>query len=138
VWAILNTFLIAGIASQQLMVFRNTAIVKSINVSAYWDFECTKPVVGIDWGIIEPGENKTVVVYMRNEGNWELTLSIWAANWSSPEAERYMNFTSDYEGQPIGVDEDENTMSVALILFVLPEIRDVTSFSFDVIVEAVG
>ncbi len=132
VLAIVNGFLIANTASTQFVVFRNTAIVKSIDIGVYWDVDCTSPVEAIDWGIIEPGENKTVDVYVRNEGNSELVLSIWAANWSSPEVEHYINFTSDYQGQPIGVD---GAIRVALILSLSWDVRDITAFSFDVVIE---
>lgn len=135
VFAIINVLLIAGIASTQLVVFRNTAIVKSIHVGVYWDANCSIPVQGIDWGVIEPGENKTIMVYVRNEGNWAFSLSIWAANWSSPEAEQYMNFTSDYQGQPVAVNE---VIPVALILSVAPEIQNIKSFSFDVVIVISG
>ncbi|MCW3986009.1 MAG: hypothetical protein NWE91_06345 [Candidatus Bathyarchaeota archaeon] len=135
VLAIVNGFLIANTASTQLVVFRNTAIVKSINIGVYRDVDCTSPVEAIDWGIIEPGENMTIDVYVRNEGNSELVLSIWAANWSSPEVEHYMNFTSDYQDQPIGVGD---ALPVALILSLSWDVRDITAFSFDVIIETRG
>jgi len=133
--AIVNAILIANTASTQFVVFRNTAIVKSINIGVYWDVDCASSVEGIDWGIIEPGENKTVDVYVRNEGNSELVLSIWAANWSSPQVEYYMNFTSEYQDQSISVD---GVMPVALILSLSRDVRDITAFSFDVIIETQG
>ena len=132
---IVNAFLIASTVSPQLVVFRNTAIVKSINVGVYWDVNCSSPVEGIDWGIIEPSENKTVLVYLRNEGNSEFAFLIWAANWSSPEAESCINLNSDYPGQLVVVGD---IVSVALILSVAPEILDITSFSFDVVIEVSG
>lgn len=135
VLAMVNGFLIASITSTQFVVFRNTAIVKSINIGVYWDVDCLSPVEGVDWGIIEPGENKTVVVYVRNEGNSELFLSIWAANWSSPEVELYMSFTSDYQGQPVGVGD---AIPVALILSMSRDVEDITAFSFDVVIETRG
>jgi hypothetical protein len=138
IFVILNALIIGGIASQQQIVFRNTAIVKSIDVGAYWDELCFNSIGandGIDWGAIGPGENSTVVVYLRNEGNWRFTLSVRAANWSSPEAERYITFTTDYSGELIAVD---GVIPVELALFISPDIRDVASFSFDIVIEADG
>lgn len=134
-FAVVNVLLIAVISSSQFRVFRNTAIVKSINIGVYWDVNCTDPVGGIDWGVIEPDENKTVEVYVRNEGNWEATLSIWAANWSSLEVEGFMSFTSDYQGQPLGVNQ---VLPVAFVLSVSAETKDVDSFAFDIVIEATG
>lgn len=132
---IVNAFLIAAIGSTQLKVFRNTAIIKSIEVGVYEDANCSYPVEGIDWGIIEPGENKTEIVYMRNEGNWEFHLSVYAVNWAPPETESYMNVTSDYQGQPIPVG---STVRVELVLSLSEDVRDITSFNFDLVIEVEG
>jgi hypothetical protein len=120
------------------LVVRNTAIVKSIEVGVYWDASCATPFGEndmIDWGAIGPGENTTVAVYLRNEGNWRFILSINATNWSSPEAAEFIEFTTDYGGQPVAVDE---MIPVTFVLSVLPEIRDVVSFGFDIVIDANG
>ncbi len=135
VFAVVNTFLVAGIESQQFVVFRNTAIVKSVDIGVYWDSACERPVNIINWGVIEAGQKKTMVVYVRNEGTWDLDLSIWAANWSPAEAETFMNFSSSYQGQPIEVGD---TVSISLVLSASSEIRDVASFGFDMIFETSG
>jgi len=135
IFVILNTFLVVSISSIQLRVFRNTAIIKSINVGIYWDPNCTNPVEDIDWGVIEPGESKMVMAYMKNEGNWEMSLSIKATGWEPDAAEQYMSFNSDYEGQRIGIGD---VMHVALILSLSRDVRDLSVFSFHVVIEASG
>ena len=121
------------IGGTQFKVLRNTAIIKSTEVGVYWDADCSDPVEEIDWGVIGPAENKTTVVYMRNEGNWEFHLSVYAANWSSPEAESYMSLTSDYQDQPIPVG---GLARVELILSLSEDVRDIASFNFDLVIEA--
>jgi hypothetical protein len=132
---IVNAFLIAAIGSTQLKVFRNTAIIKSIEVGVYQDANCSNPLQGIDWGIIEPGENKTEIAYIRNEGNWEFHLSVYAANWTPPEAESYMKVSSDYQGQPIPVG---SIVRVGLVLSLAEDVKDITSFDFDLVIEVEG
>jgi len=132
---VINAFLVAATGSTQLMVFRNTAIIKSIEVGVYQDAGCSYPVEGIDWGIIEPGQDLTKIVYMRNEGNWEFHLSVYAANWTPPETESYMSLTSDYQGQPIPVG---STIRVELILSLSEDVRDIASFDFDLVIEVEG
>jgi hypothetical protein len=118
-----------------LKVFRNTAIIKSIEVGVYQDANCTDPVEGIDWGIIEPGESKTEIAYLRNEGNWEFHLSVYAANWTPPETESYMSLTSNYQGQSIAVG---STVRVELVLSLSEDVKDITSFDFDLVIEVEG
>jgi len=132
---LVNLILVASIASSQLRIFQNTAIVKSINIGVYNDVNCTSQLFGVDWGIIEPGQNKTVLAYIRNEGNWEATLSIWAANWSSSEAEQHMSFSTNYQGQLLEVGE---VLPILLILSVASETQNVDSFGFDIVIEASG
>jgi hypothetical protein len=135
VLVLVNALLIAAIGGTQFKVFRNTAIIKSIEVGVYEDQDCSHPLQGIDWGVIELGQNKTQIAYMRNEGNWEFHLSVFAANWTPPEAERYMNLTSDYQGQPIPVG---STVRVELVLSLSEDVVNITSFSFDLVIEAEG
>jgi len=135
VFALVNVLLVAGISSVQQVAFQSTGLVKSINVGVYLDANCTIQVGGIDWGLMEPGENITREVYLRNEGNVEVVLSIWAANWSSPEVEEFMDFSSDYQDSPVGV---ANKIPLKLILHLSPDIKEIETFGFDIIIETRG
>ena len=137
---LLNAFMILGIAGHRSLVFRNTAIIKSINVGVYWDADCTKPIEeleGIDWGIVEPGRNATAAVYIRNEGNYECCLNVTAADWYPVEVEDYLTLRADYDGEPIGVGE---TLLVELVLNAKLNIAfsGITSFDFLIIIDASG
>jgi len=135
VFALVNAFLVAGIPSVQQVAFQSTGLIKSISVGVYWDVNCTIQVGGIDWGIMEPGENITREVYLINEGNAEVVLSIWAANWSSPEVEEFMDFSSDYQDDQVVI---ADKIPLKLILHVSPEIRDIETFGFDIVIETRG
>ena len=41
--------------------------INGVGVEIYWDQACTKRTHSLDWGIIEPGTNSTVTVYVKNE-----------------------------------------------------------------------
>ena len=135
VFAIVNAVLIAGITGTRIVTFQNTVFVKTIDVGVYCDANCTSLIQGIDWGILEPGENRTNDIYLRNEGNTEISLSIWAANWSSSEAEEFMSFDAIHQSEPVQIGE---TILVRLILHLLPDIRDIDSFNFDIVIETTG
>ena len=134
-FALVNALLVAGISSVQQVAFRSAGLVISVSVGVYWDVNCTNDVEGIDWGPVEPGEKITREVYLRNEGNAEVVLSIWAANWSSPEVEEFMGFSSDYQDQPVGI---ADKIPLKLILHLSPEIKDIETFGFDIVIETRG
>ena|GEM_PF-3401828 len=157
IFIVVNALLIVGIASIRTVSFNNIATIKAINVGVYWDANCTLPVnetptpsfdgetplpisepSGIDWGSIEPGERKSVDVYVRNDGNSECVLEITAVDWTPENAVDYIGLTSDYQDQPLGVTSEDSALKVSLILVVSPYIQDVTVFSFQIVIEAVG
>jgi hypothetical protein len=53
----------------------------SLDLKAYWDYNCTDPVTSIDFGIVQKGKSKTVTMYIRNEGNG----TVWVY-WNSTSA----------------------------------------------------
>ena len=102
-------------------------VVESLGV--YWDPEATENVTSIDWGRLRPRENKTVLVYVRNEGNEASSLTLWTSDWSSPEADTYLTLTWNYTGVPLEADQ---VIPVELELHVDPEIQGVHDFSFNI------
>lgn len=134
-FGLVNALLIAGITGVQFEALQNTVIVKSIDIGVYWDANCTIDVDDIDWGIMEPGENKTLETYLRNKGNVKIFLSILPADWSSPEVEELMSFSTSYQGQPVGARE---TIPLNLTLHLSPAVRDVDTFGFSIIIEIRG
>ena len=157
IFGLVNALLIVGTTSVRIVSFGNIATIKAVNVGVYWDANCTLPVdetlkpgpegvaplpisdpPGIDWGLIEPGESKTIEVYVKNEGTTECILEITTDDWTPDMATKYIGFTTDYQNQSLGVKLEDSVLKVGLILVVSPYIRDVTTFGFQIIIEAVG
>lgn len=157
IFVVVNALLIVGTTSMRIVSFGNIATIKAVNVGVYWDANCTLPVnetpkpgpdgesplpisepPGIDWGLIGPGERKTIEVYVMNEGTTECILEITTDDWTPDEVTNYIGFTTDYQNQPLGVKPEDSTLKVGLILVVSPSIRDVTTFGFQIIIEAIG
>ena len=113
---------------------RNTAYansVRGIGVGIYWDQECTNRTLSLDWGLIEPGSNSTVMIYVRNEA--ESAVSLWMAtsNWTPLAALSYMTLIWTYSGRILSADE---VIPMKLILDVSPAISGITDFSFDIVI----
>jgi hypothetical protein len=95
----------------------------------YWDQGCTNRTLSVDWGSIEPGLNKTLTVYVRNEGNSATCLSMATSNWIPSAALSFMTLNWNYSGQILSVDQ---VIPLKLTLAVSPTISGITHFSFDI------
>jgi len=72
-----------------------------------------------------------VIVYIRNEGSAQMTLSLDTENWNPAIASTYIGLSWDYGGEVLGVD---GVVEVTLSLSVSDLIEDITNFSFDIVV----
>jgi len=114
---------------------KSVGTIKAVGVGVYWDSSCKQSVSSIDWGLAEPGSVKNVTVYVRNEGNAPITLSMQTANWNPANAANYISLSWNYNGQTIGVNQ---VLAVNLSLSISPNIQGITSFSFDIVVMGTG
>jgi hypothetical protein len=113
----------------------NSGSVKGVGVGVYWDSACTNQTSSINWGIFEPGSNKTVSIYVKNEGNTVVTLSKTVQNWNPVNAANYITLSWNYANQTLNVNQ---VLQVNLILAVSPSVSGITSFSFDTTIIASG
>lgn len=109
--------------------------VKGIGVGVYWDFACTDRTSSINWGLLDPGSDKTITVYVRNEGNSLAILSKATQNWSPSAASNYMTLNWNYAGQNLSVNQ---VLQIKLTLVVSQTISGITDFSFDITITATG
>jgi hypothetical protein len=127
-----------GTALSLLQVSRtvsNVGSVRGVGVGIYWDSACTNRTSSINWGMLDPGSNKTVTVYVRNEGNTVVTLSKTVQNWNPVNASMYISLTWDYAGSPVLVNA---TAPITLELSVASNVTGITTFSFDIIIIGSG
>jgi hypothetical protein len=113
----------------------SVGIVKTVGVGAFWDIDCTSRVTEIDWGLVEPGQHVNATIYLKNEGNAPITLSINTENWSPSNASNYITLSWDYAGQKV---DPRTVVKVNLTLSVSSNVTRVTNFSFDIIITGIG
>lgn len=109
----------------------NTGNIKAIGVGVYWDSSCTNAVSSIDWGALEPGETKNYTIYVKNEGNVQVMLSMTTSNWNPASASSYITLSWNRENYVLS---SGSVVSAVLTLSVSSSISGVTSFSFDIII----
>ena len=85
----------------------------------------------VDWGKVGPGGSVTKTVYLRNEGNSEVTLSLSTASWSPANARDYISLSWNYGGQIIAPNQ---VVQITLTLSVSNSINGITDFYFDIII----
>lgn len=117
------------------MIISSTGAVRTIGVGVYWDAGMTNRTTTIDWGTLDPGTQKTVTVYIQNEGNAAITLTQSTSNWNPSSASVYMTLTWDYNGQAINASA---SLKVTLTLTISSSIIGVDNFNFDIIITGTG
>jgi uncharacterized membrane protein len=113
----------------------NTGTLKAVGVGVYFDAGMTNRATTVDWGMLEPGTQKTVTVYVRNEGNSPLTLTLSTSNWSPSTASSYLTVTWNYDGQAINAGAN---LKVVLTLTTSSSIIGVSNFNFNLIITGTG
>lgn len=109
--------------------------VKTVGVEAFWDINCTSRVTEIYWGLVEPGQHVNATIYLKNEGNAPITLSINTENWSPSNASDHITLSWDYANQMI---DPGTVIKTNLILAVSSNVMGITNFTFDIIITGIG
>ena len=111
--------------------FSSMGTVKAVGVGVYWDSACSGRVSVLDWGLVEPGSVENVTVFIRNEGNAVVSLSLNTTNWNPSNASDFIALGWDYGRQAVDPNE---VVQVALFLSVSSRVEGITTFSFDVLI----
>ena len=127
-------FLVGAVMERSRRI-TNQAAIKAVGVGIYRDPALTVPLTEIDWGVLEPGEEKNYTAYIRNESNVPITLVLTTENWSPVNASSFVALTWDYNGEPLGVD---GFVEVTFTLAVDPVISGIDAFSFDIVIVGTG
>jgi len=109
--------------------YGNTGVVAAVGVDVYWNYNCTSPVNSFEWGIIEPGANKSLSCYIENTGNQQVVLSMSTSNWYPQNATQILTLTWDLESTTLNIGECRRA---TFTLTASANTQGITSFSFEV------
>jgi hypothetical protein len=104
---------------------------KSIDV--FWDTACMSSVQSIDWGPLAPGNVRDMLVYVRNEGESSIVLSLNVSDWSPLAASNYLYVGWNYSGAAV---QPGQVVPILLSLTVDYDVSGVTDFGVNVIVSS--
>jgi hypothetical protein len=82
---------------------------------------------------LDPGNTATATIYVKNEGNVAVTLTISAGNWNPVAASNYLTLTWNRDGYRLAVG---SAIQAVLSLNVSSSISGITNFSFDITITA--
>ena len=113
---------------------RNVGVIRTIGVDVYRDEASTEILDVIDWGLLDPGENRSIPAWVKNTGNDAQKLVMWTESWDPTNASDWISLSWDYVGSWVPVNA---SVPVVFTLQIDPNIEGVTNFSFDIWVKGV-
>jgi hypothetical protein len=117
------------------VTIHNIATLKNVGLEVYADQQLTQPLTQINWGTLQLGETKSYLAYVKNPSNVQVTLAVWTQNWNPNGTQNYVTLNCNLAGimmQPSQVSPCNFTLHVA------SNTQGVSSFSFDIIMQAEG
>ena len=114
----------------------SSGIVANVNLGVYSNLGCTQNVSSISWGTCYPGNSYTSVVYIKNLGTVDTTLTIIATGWNPTSSSGKLTFSTDYTaGRAIA---PGSSLKVTLTLAVSSLISEISSFGFNIVINSQG
>jgi len=117
------------------VTIHNIATLKTVGLEVYADQQLTQPLTQINWGTLEPGETKSYVAYVKNPSDVQVTLAVWTQNWNPNGTQNYVTLNCNLTGTTM---QPTQVLPCTFTLNVSSDIQGVSSFSFDIIMQAEG
>ena len=139
--AILNVFFLSTISAQfftknNIYSYGTVQIqTQTAGLNIYSDSGCTTDVSSLPWGNVSPGGSVSNLVYIKNEGDVPLTLTLETINWSPTNAPNYISLKWNYYGDTVAPNQ---VIPVRLTLTVSQSINGIQNFNFEIIINGSG
>lgn len=102
--------------------------IKSVNVDVYIDSACLITHPGITYADLDPSTSNVTTVYIKNNGNQNMTLTMTTKNWSPIDAPTYMSLTWNRESTVLTAGAN----CTALLTLTVTNAPQGTEFNFDI------
>jgi len=101
------------------------------NIGVYYDSMCTNETINIYWGILTPSEVKNVDLFIKNNKNTTMTMTMSTDKWNPLNATNYFSLTWNYTSKQI---TPYSIIPVKLTLNVSENVTGINDFSFNIII----
>lgn len=115
------------------IVIKSVGEIENIGVSVWFDNDLTLPCNFINWGLVTPNSSYTLDIYLKNEGNKSVTLSLNTTNWKPINASQWITLDWSYLNETLA---PNGVLSVTLMLTIDEAISGINAFEFDITVTA--
>lgn len=126
----LMSFGVVGLLTVTFQI-ENFATMVAIDIGVYWDVTTTKVCDSINWETLEPGENKTITVYVKNTGGDSITGSFTVQDFDPLLASAYISLEWNFGNEPLLPGRVRRTK---FTLRVSKDIHDIENFYFKIVV----
>jgi hypothetical protein len=107
-----------------------TPVQAGINIGIYGNPACTQNASFVDWGALKAGDNALKIVYIKNLGTNNATLSLSTTGWTPANAYPAISLSWNQEGRSLAPNE---VIQATLTLIVAANIdSSITSFNFNI------
>jgi hypothetical protein len=107
---------------------------KAVGLEVYEDSACTVRLEHVDWGLLAPGESKSVTFYVKSGSNVDAELFLTSESWEPTAAANFITVTWDCEGEVFAAGA---VAAAELTLHVDAAISGVDGFSGEIVITAV-
>ena len=104
---------------------------ETLDVEIYSDSTLNQVLSSVAWGAIEPGTSMNRIMYIQNNGDDSVTLSVTTEDWTPAGASGYLQLSWDYNGSPISPGE---VIQITMILDVSSSITGIDTFNFNIVI----
>jgi len=130
--AIAITALVSGLLTTSQRIPNSGNVKATIGIGVYSDQACTNPLTSINWGEVQAGQSYSRTIYIKNNGNIKVQLSMATGNWTPSTAYSYLTLSWDREGTYLNAGEKINaTLTLAVASTAIGGL-----FSFDLTITA--
>ena len=119
----------ALVATQSVSNTGTITIAPSVQLGVYSDSGCTVALSSVSWGTLDPGATMTSTIYLKNQGNVAVTLSMTVDSWTPSSASSYLTLAWNRDGYALAAGA---SVQAVLSLTVSSSISGITSFSFNI------
>ena len=119
----------ALVATQKVSNTGSITVAPSVQLGVYQDSGCTVALSSVSWGALNPGATSTAMIYLQNQGNVPVTLSMSVGSWTPSSASSYLTLTWNRDGYSLAAGA---SVSAVLSLTVSSSITGITTFSFSI------
>ena len=127
--AILLTVVTAGVISTQTLPSNGT--ISAVNVGVYSNYQCTTNCTSINWGALQPDDEATKTVYVKNTGSVPITITMTTQNWNPTSASSVLDLSWNRQNQVLNPGQ---SVSATFTLSVGSDTGSLTDFSFGIII----